>query len=116
MGPQHEAAIDAVDAALAAAKRLREALRANEAAYRGARRSLEHGSDVAPAITAAKVGDARGELNEALDDFEQARHQSRIALIRVGLDQDMTIGDVSRAWGFSRQMAARYAKEARGEI
>jgi len=91
-------------------------LRANEAAYRGARRSLEHGVDVAPVVSAAKVGDARGELNEALDDFEHARHRSRIALIRVGLDQGMTIGDVGRAWGFSRQMAARYVKEARGKI
>jgi hypothetical protein len=53
------------------------------------------------------------EMTRALDEFEQLRHRSRLSLITAGLDEGMTIGQFGRAWGFSRQLAARYVKEAR---
>ena len=36
-------------------------------------------------------------------------------LIAAGLEEGMTINGVSKAWGISRQLASRYAKETRGE-
>jgi hypothetical protein len=51
-------------------------------------------------------------MTDALDQFERLRHRSRLSLVVAGLDEGMTIGQFGRAWGFSRQLAARYAKEA----
>jgi hypothetical protein len=36
-----------------------------------------------------------------------------VATFRIGLDEGMSIGELSRIYGFSRQRAARYAAEAR---
>ncbi len=58
---------------------------------------------------------ARLALREAFDQFEHQRHRTRLALVRAGLEEGMTIGELGRAWGFSRQLAARYAKECRAE-
>jgi hypothetical protein len=38
-----------------------------------------------------------------------------VATFAVALDDGMTIGEFSRNYGFSRQFASRYAKEARDD-
>ena len=45
-------------------------------------------------------------------EFERHRHSTRITLTAAALEEGMTIGQIARAWGFSRQLAARYAREA----
>ena len=47
--------------------------------------------------------------------LEQRRRESRIASFRSALDHGVSINELARMWGFSRQMASRYAKEARAE-
>jgi hypothetical protein len=54
-------------------------------------------------------------MNDALKVLEQARHEMRLAMFALALDQGMSIGELGRIFGFSRQLAARCAKEARGE-
>lgn len=49
----------------------------------------------------------------ALKDFEVRRHRSRLSLIGAHLAEGQSIGDIGRAWGFSRQLASAYAREAR---
>ena len=65
------------------------------------------------ALKAAQVTENRDVLNEALFELEQCRRASRVASFRSALDHGVTISELSRIWGFSRQMASRYAKEAR---
>lgn len=48
-----------------------------------------------------------------LDELERARHRVRTAVFALGLAEGMTIGELGRLYGFSRQLAARVAKEAR---
>lgn len=50
----------------------------------------------------------------ALEELERARHDVRNAVFAVGLSEGMTIGDLGRLYGFSRQLAARIAREVRG--
>ena len=38
-----------------------------------------------------------------------------VAVFAVALEDGMSIGELGRIYGFSRQRAARYAKEARGD-
>lgn len=48
-----------------------------------------------------------------LDELEQARRRVRQAVFTLGLSEGMTIGDLGRTYGFSRQLAARIARQAR---
>lgn len=53
------------------------------------------------------------EVARQLDELERARHRVRTAVFALGLSEGMTIGDLSRLYGFSRQLAARIAREVR---
>ena len=48
-----------------------------------------------------------------LDVLERARHEVRTAVFALGLAEGMSIGELGRLYGFSRQLAARVAREAR---
>ncbi len=74
---------------------------------------LEGGRPVAETITAAGALHVRAHANAALDALERHRHGARLSLIAAGLQEGMTVGEIGRAFGFSRQLAGRHAKEAR---
>jgi hypothetical protein len=52
---------------------------------------------------------------QQLDELESARHKVRTAVFALGLAEDMSISELGRLYGFSRQLAARIAREVRGE-
>jgi hypothetical protein len=62
-----------------------------------------------------KPADIRQTTNDALEALEHSRHEMRVAFIGPSLDEGMSIGEIGRSLGVSRQLAARFAKEARGE-
>ena len=70
-------------------------------------------TEFSAALKQAQITENRDVLNEALFELEQRRRASRVASFRSALDHGITISELSRIWGFSRQMASRYAKEAR---
>ena len=66
------------------------------------------------------LGDALGPIPEQLADYlremnelEQTRHQARTAAFVLGLAEGLSIGQIARIFGISRQRAQRFAKEAR---
>jgi hypothetical protein len=108
-----KAVLEEIEVLLEAAKTLRRDLRAKEASYRRMARRVEQGVDIGTAMGSLGAHVQRQELTDTLDEFEHRRHRTRLAITAAALEEGMTIGDVGRAWGFSRQLAARYAKEAR---
>lgn len=64
------------------------------------------------AFSANPSVEARATANEALNAVIQARHEVRVRVVRAGLDEGMTIGELARQFNFSRQLGSRYAKEA----
>ncbi len=92
---------------------LEEALGAARANYLAVSAAIGFGTDVTEALAAGRPAETRHGLTMALDTFEQLRRRSRLALIAVALDQGTSINDISRTWGISRQLASRYAHEAR---
>ncbi|MGA3149182.1 MAG: hypothetical protein ABSF33_17160 [Acidimicrobiales bacterium] len=97
-----------IDANMAA----REVMRRNEERLRRAMKNLEHGFDVQSAIQMARPGAPRQSTNDVLDSYEAARHKLRRVMIGELLAAGMSIGEIGGHWGFSRQLASRYAKEA----
>ncbi len=94
---------------------LRETLRRTEASLRQALEMIEGGSDIATAVLATKPTATRNDINGALKDVERARHDMRIQIFASALDRGISIAELGRLFGFSRQLAARYAKEARAD-
>jgi hypothetical protein len=99
-----------------AMEHLRLALEKREVALRAARARYDSGNSLSGSLRAANIAEERDELNDALLQLEQRRRESRLAVFRSALDHGMSINELARMWGFSRQMASRYAKEARQEI
>jgi hypothetical protein len=92
---------------------LRKSTKATEATVRRGLRLAMNGADVATALGAVSPADTRQSMNDALKAVEEARHQMRLHIFEIGIQQGMSIGELGRIFGFSRQLAARYAKEAR---
>ncbi len=102
-----------IDKLLVSAKALRQELRTKEANYRRMSRLLQRGVDMRIALRSVNAITARQELSAALDAFERSRHQAKVAVATEGIRQGMTISEIGRAWGVSRQLAARYVKQGR---
>ena len=115
MSKSTQEAAQSVERLLEALVEARQAIRDTEVALRRALRKADQGADVAKAIVAANPAQARQRVNDALVAVEQRRHDVRRTVFAAAMEDGMSISDLSKAWGFSRQMAARYAKEARGE-
>jgi hypothetical protein len=115
MDSSRDQAIANLDRLLEGAEALEARLATTKVSYKRARDRLAEGSSVNDALADAQAGDTRQKLTEALDEFEQLRHASRLSLVAAGIEEGMTITAVGRAWGVSRQLASRMAKEVRGE-
>jgi hypothetical protein len=98
-----------------AMEHLRLALEKREGDLRAARARYDSGNNFSGSLQAANIAEERDELNDALFQLEQRRRESRLAVFRSALDHGVSINELARLWGFSRQMASRYAKEAREE-
>lgn len=66
-------------------------------------------------VAATKAGAPviRSELTDAMDDFERARHDVRLAFFALGAEQGKSMSEMGRALGVSRQLASRLAAEAK---
>lgn len=99
------------------AEALRDAQRALHTAEMAARKSLrgrKRGSFVrVEVLRTHPVHVLRSEVDESLDRLEKARHAVLISIFTVALEDGMSVGELARNYGFSRQRAAKLAKEAR---
>jgi len=87
-------------------------LRLAETATRRTLRGKNRGQISADVLRSAPVNEVRNPVDEALRRLEQSRHAVLITIFAVALEEGMSIGELSRNYGFSRQRAAKYAKEA----
>ena len=115
MSSKHTDAVADIDKLIEAMDSVIHALQASKRVLKRASKALSEGAAIATTLEASGAAETRAGANDVLQALESARHQSRLSIFAAGLDEGMTIGDLARAWGFSRQLASRYAKEARGE-
>jgi hypothetical protein len=90
---------------------LRTALRRYERALERVGRHIERDVPLHEAMGQIGVAGLRAELVERLTRFEAARHRMRSASFRVSLAEGLSIGDIARLWGISRQLASRLVNE-----
>lgn len=116
MATSRDRALQTTERLLEALGDLRIATRATETSIRRALKKTERGGDITDTLVALTPSDLRRSMNTALEAVEKARHEARLTIFAMGLEQGMSIGELGRVFGFSRQLAARYAKEARGKF
>ncbi len=95
-----------------AAESLIKALRASVRANSRLLSEMKKGGPVVEMMERLDSRDKRLSLNDALDRLEEARHRARAEMISRALGEGVSIGEIARAYGFSRQLAQRYAREA----
>jgi hypothetical protein len=115
MSQNDQDARECVERLIEAMAKLRIILEQREQSLRQAI-DIPTGSDFDTSLRESRVTENREDLNEALFLLEKRRRESRVASFRSALDHGVSINELSRIWGFSRQMASRYAKEAREGI
>ena len=55
----------------------------------------------------------RNDTHDSLITFQRARHAELSAILLPSLAEGMSIADIGRAFGVSRQLASRWVREAR---
>ncbi len=109
--------IESIQRAIETSEELRACLISNEEI---GRRMIENLAADVPYASVVKASEGepskiRMRTNELLSRYEHCRHEMRVAFIGPILDEGMTVSEVGRSLGTSRQLAARLAKEARDE-
>jgi hypothetical protein len=105
------AILDELDNAIGATAAVLDASRVENRRFR---ESIVRGDPLPVAMTAVTAPEVMGEVARALKNLEETRHRSRTAVFAVGMAEGVSIGELGRLYGFSRQLAQRFAKEARG--
>ena len=68
------------------------------------------------ALVETRAGQARVNLNKALDNMESARKEVRAAMTDVAIEDGANLSQLARALGVSRQLVSRLALESRGHL
>jgi hypothetical protein len=101
-----------VEDLLEAAKRLRATLLRTETLYRRTLMSVRRRSKITATIKANQFDAARKELTDALKAFERKRHLTRGSVILAQRAEGVSVTEIGQSWGFSHQLASKYAREA----
>jgi hypothetical protein len=105
-----------IEQLVAAGQELRDLIQESRKGFQKALVLLDRGVRIDEALRALNTAERRLAMTEQLSEFEECRHRLRLSITVAGLDEGMSIGDLARAFGVSRQLASRMAKQARGEL
>ena len=73
---------------------------------------VEEGEAVVPALETIQGPILRRDLSDALEVFEAARQQARVAVLALGREQGASLSEVGRLLGISRQLASHLVADA----
>ncbi len=111
-------AIRAIHEANEASSALRLQLRRAEA--ESERMAAAIGSETSVSQWLADQGEGtaqlRSDTHDLLMTFQRARHAELSAILLPSLAEGMSIADIGRAFGVSRQLASRWVREARSML
>ncbi|HUI03318.1 MAG TPA: hypothetical protein VLZ77_07235 [Acidimicrobiales bacterium] len=94
------------------AKNLRAVLARFERVLGTMSRLVEGGVPVVEALDRLGGPHLRPQTTEALDRFTDARHNARVAMFALGVEQGTSLSEMARAFDISRQLASRLAADA----
>ena len=90
----------------------RDELRKSEQGLRRTLRRMERGQRLASVVIADGPSESRQSFDDAMEAVAAIRHRTRSLVFALALEEGLSIGEVGRTWGISRQLASRYIREA----
>jgi len=105
--------VERIAVVIEASNKARRALREAETVYERFAHRIQNGSSVHDAFTTLRVGELRRDVHDNLEALEQARFETRQAIIALGVSEGLSPGELARMWGLSRQLINRIAKHGR---
>ena len=105
------AVLDELDETLGYVAGILEESRTGNRAFRS---RIADGLPVREAFGSISAPESRGQVDDALKALQELRHRSRCAIFAAGREQGLSIGELSRMYGFSRQLGMRFAREGTG--
>lgn len=102
-----QAVEDLIDAVAAARAEMRRA----EQALRRVVGRIEKGESVESLIGLRPPAEKRRAFLESLEEVHRTRHTVRRKVFIHAQQRGVSVADLARAWGISRQLASRYLKE-----
>ena len=100
-------ALDDLDELIRVTREARQDLRTYQSALEKNRRHLARGGDASEMNALFDIRAVRATLTERLNAVEHARSVSRVSLWRLQVSEGLTIAEIARSWGFSRQLVSR---------
>jgi hypothetical protein len=91
---------------------LRRQLVTHEAVCRRILAEVEDQVPIGCVLPAVRADRWRAAVTDAIKGFESTRHRVRLDLVGMSLDDGMTIAEIARSWGVSRQLASRWVQGA----
>ena len=74
---------------------------------------IRAGEEVGPTLEGVRSDKLRPKLTDSLTVYERLRHQARLRLIALGVEEGMSSADIQRHWSITRQLASRALQEVR---
>ena len=113
MSKAREAVISDVRRLMDCGQELRDLILESRKGFTKGLKLLDSDVSLRQALADLNTAERRLRMTDMLNEFDECRHQLRISITAAGLEEGMSIGDIGRAFGVSRQLAARFAKEVR---
>jgi hypothetical protein len=104
-------AVEAIGELVTAIAMARTEMRRAERSLRRALQSIAEGESIESLIALKPPAQQRRAFLTALEEVHRARHVVRQKVFTHALASGLTITQMSRAWGISRQLASRYVNE-----
>ena len=103
--------VNAIEELIAAIAMARAEMRRAERSLRGALQSIARGEAIESLIVLKPPAGKRQAFLDALEEVHRTRHMVRQKVFTHALAAGLSISEMARAWGISRQLASRYVKE-----
>ncbi|MGH9045148.1 MAG: helix-turn-helix domain-containing protein [Acidimicrobiales bacterium] len=91
--------------------RTRQQLKVMEGGMRRARRIMEAGHSAREVADMVDVGEIRSASSEVIQEIQAARHRAQLMQFRMAAAEGMSLAEIARHWGVSRQLVSRIVKE-----
>ncbi len=106
--------VEAVEELIAAVAVARAEMRRAEQSLQRALRRIKEGERIESLIVQRPPAEKRQAFLGALEEVHRTRHAVRQKVFVHVLERGVTISEMARAWGISRQLASRYVREGGG--
>ena len=89
----------------------RDTLESEAAAAEGLHDALISGADFVSTIAEMSMSEQRDRLTTSIEQLEEARRVTRAHLFDALTRHGVSVGDVARMWGISRQLTSRIIRD-----